>query len=61
MCFLKFVVSLQWTVVQFHVGLVVFMVAKKSTDEQSVNLVTDAIEKGRRVTCEELSEATGIS
>ncbi|PSN40948.1 hypothetical protein C0J52_26442, partial [Blattella germanica] len=32
-----------------------------STDERSVKLVTDALEKDRRATCEELSEATGIS
>ena len=34
---------------------------RTSTDERSVKLVTDALEKDRRATCEELSEATGIS
>ncbi|PSN39908.1 hypothetical protein C0J52_07948 [Blattella germanica] len=34
---------------------------RTSTDERSVKLVTDALEKYRRATCEELSEATGIS
>ncbi|PSN55321.1 hypothetical protein C0J52_01807 [Blattella germanica] len=35
--------------------------ARTSTDERSVKLVTDALEKDRRATCEELSETTGIS
>ncbi|PSN49568.1 hypothetical protein C0J52_09727 [Blattella germanica] len=34
---------------------------RTSTDERSVKLVADVLEKNRRVTCEELSEATGIS
>lgn len=33
---------------------------KTSTDEQSVKLVTDAVEKDRRVTYEEDFEITGI-
>ena len=32
---------------------------KISTDERSVKLVADALEEDRRVTCEELSRATG--
>ncbi|KAJ9595195.1 hypothetical protein L9F63_013504 [Diploptera punctata] len=35
--------------------------AKKSTDERSVKLVADALEEDCHVTCEEFSEATGIS
>ncbi|PSN38055.1 hypothetical protein C0J52_16690 [Blattella germanica] len=35
--------------------------SRTATDERSVKLVTDALEKDRRATCEELSEATGIS
>ncbi|PSN48756.1 hypothetical protein C0J52_08926 [Blattella germanica] len=34
---------------------------RTSTYERSVKLVTDALKKDRRATCEELSEATGIS
>ncbi|PSN49518.1 hypothetical protein C0J52_18949 [Blattella germanica] len=34
---------------------------RTSIDERSVKLVTDAPEKDRRTTCEELSEASGIS
>ncbi|PSN56915.1 hypothetical protein C0J52_00694 [Blattella germanica] len=33
---------------------------RMSTDERSVKLVTDALEKDRRATCEELSVATGF-
>ena len=32
---------------------------KTSTDERSVKLVADALEKDRRATCEEPSRATG--
>lgn len=34
---------------------------KTATDERSVKLVADALEEDRRVTCEEISGATGIS
>ena len=34
---------------------------KTSTDERSVRLVADFLEQDRRATCEEISQATGIS
>ncbi|PSN40874.1 hypothetical protein C0J52_18887 [Blattella germanica] len=34
---------------------------RTSTDERNGKLMTDALEKDRRATCEELSESTGIS
>ena len=33
---------------------------KSSTDERSVQLVADALEEDRRVTCEDLSDITGF-
>ena len=73
MLWVKFVVSSQWTVVQFLVGLIIFMVVvwaldsdprpgrlRISTDERSVKLVADALEEDRHATCGKSSRTTGV-
>jgi hypothetical protein len=70
---MKFVVSRQWTVVQFPIGLLVFVKditlnddqkpgrPKTSTDEQSVKLMADFLAQDHQATCKEISQATRIS
>jgi len=69
----KIVVSRQWTIVEIPVGLLVFVKRviinnyqkpgrlKTSTVEGSVKLVGEFLAQDRQATCEEISQAAGIS
>ncbi|PSN35044.1 hypothetical protein C0J52_15404 [Blattella germanica] len=60
----QFVVSRQWTIVQFHVGFIDFEVGCMNTDDDSrpgrQKTSTDALEKDCRVTCVKISEGTSV-